>query len=94
MTITVNTDPGCEFEVKAKAAEVCAMLSDAPVSDRHFPKVERLVDMGGRVYCWAHGKSRHGALERPDHQPVVQGEFEKLVLPYIDNLIQRLEGQV
>jgi carbon monoxide dehydrogenase subunit G len=52
MAITVNIDLGYEFEVKGKAADVFAVLSDVPTSVSHFPKVEQLTDMGGGVYKW------------------------------------------
>ncbi|MBX3586689.1 MAG: SRPBCC family protein [Ramlibacter sp.] len=52
MAITVNIDLGYEFEVKAKAADVFAVLSDVPTSVSHFPKVEKLTDMGDGVYKW------------------------------------------
>lgn len=56
MAITVNIDLGYEFEVKAKAADVFALLSDVPTSVSHFPKVEKLTDMGDGVYKWEMGK--------------------------------------
>ena len=52
MALTVNIDLGYEFEVKAKAAEVFEVLSDVPTSVSHFPKVDKLTDMGGGVYKW------------------------------------------
>lgn len=52
MSITVKIDLGYEFDVKAKAAEVFAVLSDVPESVSHFPKVEKLTDLGGGVYQW------------------------------------------
>lgn len=52
MSITVHIDLGYEFEVRAKAAEVFAVLSDVPLSVSHFPKVERLTDQGDGVYRW------------------------------------------
>jgi len=52
MAVTVNIDLGYELEVKAKAADVFALLSDVPASVSHFPKVEQLTDMGGGVYKW------------------------------------------
>lgn len=52
MAITVAIDLGYEFEVKAKMADVFAVLSDVPTSVSHFPKVEKLTDMGGGVYKW------------------------------------------
>lgn len=52
MSITVKIDLGYEFGVKAKAAEVFEVLSDVPKSVSHFPKVEKLTDLGGGVYQW------------------------------------------
>lgn len=52
MSITVKIDLGYEFDVKAKAAEVFAVLSDVPESVSHFPKVDKLTDLGGGVYQW------------------------------------------
>lgn len=52
MTVSVTIDLGYEFEVKAKAEDVFAVLSDVPTSVSHFPKVEKLTDMGGGVYKW------------------------------------------
>jgi carbon monoxide dehydrogenase subunit G len=52
MAVTVNIDLGYEFEVKAKAAEVFALLADVPKSVSHFPKVEKLTDLGDGVYQW------------------------------------------
>ena len=52
MTVSVKIDLGYEFEVKAKADEVFAVLSDVPTSVSHFPKVDKLTDMGDGVYKW------------------------------------------
>ena len=52
MTVTVHIDLGYEFEVKGKYDEVFAVLSDVPKSVSHFPKVERLTDLGDGVYKW------------------------------------------
>jgi carbon monoxide dehydrogenase subunit G len=52
MALTVSIDLGYEFEVKAKAAEVFEVLSDVPVSVSHFPKVDKLTDLGDGVYKW------------------------------------------
>ncbi len=52
MAISVEIDLGYEFEVKAKVADVFAVLSDVPTSVSHFPKVEKLTDMGDGVYKW------------------------------------------
>lgn len=52
MAITVPFDLAYEFEVKALAPEVFALLSDVPASASHFPKVARLVDVGAQTYRW------------------------------------------
>ena len=52
MAISVDIDLGYEFAVKAKAADVFAVLSDVPTSVSHFPKVDKLTDMGDGVYKW------------------------------------------
>jgi carbon monoxide dehydrogenase subunit G len=52
MAVTVNIDLGYEFEVKAKPADVFEVLSDVPTSVSHFPKVDKLTDMGDGVYKW------------------------------------------
>ena len=157
MAISVDIDLGYEFEVKAKAADVFAVLSDVPASVSHFPKVDKLTDMGDGVYKWEmekvgtaqvniqtvyaskyvsdkakgtvkwtpvkgvgnaqvggswkvtdnKGKSTkvvlkiEGVVDVPLPglmkmvvEPVVAGEFEKLVEKYIDNLIKRFGGEV
>ena len=52
MTVSVNIDLAYEFEVKSKIDEVFKVLSDVPDSVSHFPKVEKLTDMGDGVYKW------------------------------------------
>lgn len=52
MAVTVNIDLGYEFDVKAKASDVFEVLSDVPTSVSHFPKVDKLTDMGDGVYKW------------------------------------------
>jgi carbon monoxide dehydrogenase subunit G len=52
MAITVDIDLAYEFDVKAKMADVFAVLSDVPTSVSHFPKVDKLTDMGDGVYKW------------------------------------------
>lgn len=52
MAITVSIDLAFEFDVKAKAAEVFAVLSDVPSSASYFPKVDKLVDLGDGAYRW------------------------------------------
>jgi carbon monoxide dehydrogenase subunit G len=156
MAISVGIELGYEFDVKAKADEVFAVLSDVPESVSHFPKVEKLTDMGDGVYKWEmekvgtkqvniqtvyaskyvtdkakgtvkwtpvknvgnaqvggswkitdnKGKSTKcvlkiegtvdvalPALMKVVVEPVVAGEFEKLVEKYIDNLVKRFGGE-
>lgn len=56
MAITVSIDLGYEFAVKAKFADVFAVLSDVPASASHFPKLDKLVDLGDGVYRWEMAK--------------------------------------
>ena len=155
MTVTVAIDLGYEFAVKAPFKEVFDLLSDVPESVSHFPKVDKLVDMGEGVYRWEMAKvgtaqvniqtvyaSKYvsdrkkgtvvwtpvpgvgnalvgGSWKISDQKkstalqfkvsgtvnvalpglmkmvvvPVVQGEFEKLVEKYIDNLVKRFGGE-
>ena len=155
MTVTVAIDLGYEFAVKAPFKAVVDLLSDVPESVSHFPKVDKLVDMGDGVYRWEMAKvgtaqvniqtvyaSKYvsdrkkgsvvwtpvpgvgnalvgGSWKISDRKkstalefkvsgtvnvalpglmkmvvvPVVQGEFEKLVEKYIDNLVKRFGGE-
>jgi carbon monoxide dehydrogenase subunit G len=155
MTVAVDIDLGYEFAVKAPFDQVFALLADVPTSASHFPKVDRLVDMGDGVYRWEMqrvGTAQVGiqtvyackyvsdakkgsvtwtpvkgvgnaqisgswkitdkkgstaivlktkgtvevalpALMRMVVVPVVNGEFEKLVEKYIDNLIKKFGGE-
>jgi carbon monoxide dehydrogenase subunit G len=52
MAVTVPFDLSYEFEVKASAADVFAVLADVPTSASHFPKVDKLEDLGGNAYRW------------------------------------------
>jgi carbon monoxide dehydrogenase subunit G len=52
MAVTVHIDLGYEFDVKAKASDVFALLSDVPASVAHFPKVDKLTDLGDGAYKW------------------------------------------
>ena len=56
MAITVSIDLAYELEVKAPYAEVFAVLSDVPTSASYFPKVDKLVDLGGGSYRWEMAK--------------------------------------
>jgi carbon monoxide dehydrogenase subunit G len=157
MAISVPIELGYEFEVKGKYDDVFGLLSDVPASVAHFPKVDKLTDMGENVYKWEmqkvgtaqvniqtvyaskyasdkakgtvkwtpvkgvgnalvggswkvtdnKGKSTKvvlkidGTVDVPLPglmkmvvEPVVAGEFEKLVEKYIDNLVKRFGGEV
>lgn len=52
MPVNVPFDLAYEFEVKAPAAEVFAVLAHVPTSASHFPKVAKLVDLGANTYRW------------------------------------------
>lgn len=52
MAITVKIDLGYEFDVKARADDVFAVLSDVPTSASFFPKVDQLTDLGGGSFQW------------------------------------------
>lgn len=56
MAITVPVSMGYELEVRAKAADVFALLSDVPASVAFFPKVDKLTDLGDGVYQWEMAK--------------------------------------
>ena len=56
MAISVNIDLAYEFDVKAKAAEVFDVLSDVPTSASHFPKLDKLTDLGDGAYQWEMAK--------------------------------------
>ncbi|MFY7854797.1 MAG: SRPBCC family protein [Rubrivivax sp.] len=156
MGVSVDIDLGYEFTVKAPFADDFDVLSDVPTSVSHFPKVDKLVDLGDGVYRWEMQKvgtaqvnlqtvyaSKYvsdrkkgtvtwtpvkdvgnaqvsGSWKITDKKgstavvlkikgtvdtplpglmkmvvvPVVQGEFEKLVEKYVDNLIKRFGGEV
>lgn len=52
MSVTVPFDLAYEFEVKAGINEVFGVLADVPASASHFPKVEKLVDLGDNTFRW------------------------------------------
>jgi len=52
MTMNVKIDLGYEFDVKANASDVFAVLSDVATSASFFPKVDKLVDLGSNTYRW------------------------------------------
>ncbi len=56
MTVTVAIDLGYEFTVKASLKDVFDLVSDVPTSASHFPKVDKLTDLGGGAYRWEMAK--------------------------------------
>lgn len=52
MSTTIAIEIGYEFDVKASAKDVFALLSDVPTSAGYYPQVDKLVDLGGGVYRW------------------------------------------
>ena len=52
MTLNVFIDLDYEFEVNANASEVFGVLADVPTSASFFPKIDKLVDLGGGSYRW------------------------------------------
>ena len=62
MPITVTVDVGFALDVKAKASEAFALLSDVPTAASDIPKVDKLVDLGHGVYRWEMEKIGVGAV--------------------------------
>ncbi len=52
MAITVEIELEYELNVNASAAQAFELLSDLPTCAKQYPKVERLVDLGGGAYRW------------------------------------------
>jgi carbon monoxide dehydrogenase subunit G len=52
MAVSVDIEMAYEFSVKAPYKDVFDVLSDVPTSASHFPKVDKLVDLGGNAYRW------------------------------------------
>ena len=52
MAVSIAVKVARQFEVKATQQTVFALLNDVPRSVSHFPKVQRLVAMGGGRYRW------------------------------------------
>jgi carbon monoxide dehydrogenase subunit G len=50
ITVTINIEK--EFKVPASIDTVFEVLADVPKSASHFPKVDKLVDMGDNVFRW------------------------------------------
>jgi carbon monoxide dehydrogenase subunit G len=52
MAVSVDIDLGYEFAVKSAFKDVFDTLADVPTSASFFPKVDKLVDLGGGSYRW------------------------------------------
>lgn len=52
MAFSVNIDIQRQFEVQAPFETCFDTLADVPYSAGHFPKVDRLVDLGEECYRW------------------------------------------
>ncbi|NWN90958.1 SRPBCC family protein [Marinobacter adhaerens] len=52
MAITVSIELNRELEVPAGYDEVFELLADVPRSASHFPKLEKLTDLGDNTYRW------------------------------------------
>ena len=52
MAITVSLELNRELELPAGYDEAFDLLADVPESVSHFPKVHKLVDLGGNTYRW------------------------------------------
>lgn len=56
MAVTVTVELEYEFEVKASAKEAFDLLANVPESASHYPKVDKLIDLGDGVYRWEMAK--------------------------------------
>jgi len=52
VAITVSIELNRDLELPASFDEVFALLADVPRSASHFPKVDRLTDLGDNTYRW------------------------------------------
>jgi ribosome-associated toxin RatA of RatAB toxin-antitoxin module len=52
MAFTVEVDVDSRFEAACTTDRAYEIVSDVPWSVSHFPKMDRLVDMGGGKYRW------------------------------------------
>lgn len=52
MAITVSIELNRDIDLPGSYDEVFDLLADVPRSVSHFPKVDRLVDLGDNVYRW------------------------------------------
>ncbi|WP_417520997.1 SRPBCC family protein [Marinobacter sp.] len=52
MAITVSIELNRELEISGSYDEVFDLLADVPRSAAHFPKVNKLTDLGDNTYRW------------------------------------------
>ncbi|GMW01104.1 MAG: hypothetical protein AMXMBFR84_22410 [Candidatus Hydrogenedentota bacterium] len=52
MAFTVDVQASKRFKTKAPIKKVYELVSDVPKSAGHFPKREKLIDLGGNAYRW------------------------------------------
>jgi len=52
VAITVSIELNRELDIPASYDEVFDLLADVPRSASHFPKVDKLTDLGGNAYRW------------------------------------------
>ncbi|MCP5162763.1 MAG: SRPBCC family protein [Hahellaceae bacterium] len=52
MSITVSIEVKRDFKVKADFDQVFDLLANVPESASHFPKVDKLVDLGDNTFRW------------------------------------------
>lgn len=52
MAFTVSIEMNRDIELAASYDEAFALLSDVPRSVSHFPKIDKLVDLGDNAYRW------------------------------------------
>lgn len=52
MAITVAIELSRDFEIPGAYSDVFDLLADVPRSAGHFPKVDKLVDLGGGAFRW------------------------------------------
>lgn len=62
MALTASFTLNKDFTVKATTDEVFAVLADVPTSAAHFPRVERLIDLGNNRYQWEMEKIGSGNM--------------------------------
>ena len=72
MGIRVTIELGYEFAVRAGLDEVFGVLADVPDSASHFPRVHRLVDLGGGAFRW---EMERTGVSQITHQTVYASRY-------------------